>query len=689
MSAIASFYAQMSFNVDSTGLVKFREEMTLVKKEMALTLAIISKTATSLKGMLKSFESMQGKFDAKSMASWRKSIAAAARAYVKVMNASNGVLHQVAQEASKSQIKLSNFEKRLNSNIVALNSYAQALMPVVLLLERLRASAGSPLPRVGGGFRGGGNGGSGAGGGAPHPPSGAGAGGMGGMLAGAGIMSFLKPMLPMGMGLGGMLGGGYAFRELIGAGREMFAMELKMKAVSKSSEAFANNMKYVRELSQQLGLDLVGAGNAYAQIVVTAQEKMNPEQMQKMFTGFNKYYATVHMTTEDQRLANLAIQQMFGKDKIQAQEARLQMGQRVTPFIKLLTEAAKEKLGAKFTTFDDVMKRGLLDPAELLPIVADKLTEIANTGGALAEALENSQVAQVRFNNSLKEFSYIVMKGGLDHALAVMFSLGSEIIPAIATGFKSLIHLVKSLGTFLKAMLDLIQEHPFISGGIALFLGMALAINAMNKNMFLFLNRLADVLLAVKSLNVALLVSAARTAAMVAGLTAVVYLFSELEGYFNGEENNVLMVWYHGVQLLISEFDLMFAKIKLGWAEVRNGINPFADYNAQGIDTGNRSVNIPIITPLIDSMIKNMINPASDFIRDGVGLKPQSQDHWWSSPSNMNKPQSSIINNINIDISKAPINVQRAIENGDMSAMGNYLAQEIQSSYGGVGSYAS
>ena len=133
----------------------------------------------------------------------------------------------------------------------------------------------------------------------------------------------------------------------------------------------------------------------------------------------------------------------------------------------------------------------------------------------------------------------------------------------------------------------------------------------------------------------------------------------------------------------------MFAKIKLGWAEVRNGINPFADYNAQGIDTGNRSVNIPIITPLIDSMIKNMINPASDFIRDGVGLKPQSQDHWWSSPSNMNKPQRSIINNINIDISKAPINVQRAIENGDMSAMGNYLAQEIQSSYGGVGSYAS
>ena len=448
MSAIATFYTEMGFHVDFTGLVKFREEMTLVKREMGGTLALVAATAKALKSMLDSFGKMQHSFDAKSMQSWRKSIAAAARAYVKVMEASNGVLHQVAQEASKSQIKLSNFEKRLNSNIVALNSYAQALMPVVLLLERLRGAAGSPLPRVGGGFRGGANGAGGAGngghGGAGRPPSGAGT----GLLETAGIMAFLKPMLPMGMGLGGMLGGGYAFRELIGAGREMFAMELKMKAVSKSSEAFANNMKYVRELSQQLGLDLVGAGNAYAQIVVTAQEKMNPEQMQKMFTGFNKYYATVHMTAEDQRLANLAIQQMFGKDKIQAQEARLQMGQRVTPFIKLLTEAAKEQMGSKFTTFDDVMKKGLLDPSTLLPIVADKLTEIANTGGALAEALENSQVAQVRFNNSLKEFSYIVMKGGLDHALAVMFAYGSEAVPMAAKAIKGLIHTVKNLFDF-------------------------------------------------------------------------------------------------------------------------------------------------------------------------------------------------------------------------------------------------
>ena len=635
MSAIASFYAEMGFHVNSTGLVKFREEMTLVKKEMALTLAIISKTATSLKTMLKSFESMQGKFDAKSMASWRKSIAAAARAYVKVMNASNGVLHQVAQEASKSQIKLSNFEKRLNSNIVALNSYAHALMPVVLLLERLRGAAGSPLPRVGGGFRGGGNGGSGAGGGAPHPPSGAG----GGLLETAGIMAFLKPMLPMGMGLGGMLGGGYAFRELIGAGREMFAMELKMKAVSKSSEAFANNMKYVRELSQQLGLDLVGAGNAYAQIVVTAQEKMSPEQMQRMFAGFNKYYATVHMTTEDQRLANLAIQQMFGKDKIQAQEARLQMGQRVTPFIKLLTEAAKEKMGDKFTTFDDVMKRGLLDPAELLPIVADKLTEIANTGGALAEALENSQVAQVRFNNSLKEFSYVVMKGGLDHALAVMFSLGSEAVPMAAKAFKGMMHVVKNVFSFLSvAATDfntvvVALEMAVASLGVAMIVALTGGVAG-----FTFLWKAAGIATTVIGGLVAVLRGIATVVAPIAlivvGLTAISDMVDLLQGG-SAEESWLVALW-STILLALSNVSVWMSDFEVWILQIRAKLN-LLPKNMMGDTFTDDSVD--------------RANRATRRLLDADGGKPKVDAGNWF------KPQASPSAGVPVDQSSTTINI--------------------------------
>ena len=59
MSAIASFYAQMSFQVDSSGLVAFRKEMELTKKEMGGTLALVAATAKALKSMLDSFGKMQ------------------------------------------------------------------------------------------------------------------------------------------------------------------------------------------------------------------------------------------------------------------------------------------------------------------------------------------------------------------------------------------------------------------------------------------------------------------------------------------------------------------------------------------------------------------------------------------------------------------------------------------------------
>ena len=591
--AIAEFWASMSFKVDSSGLTAFRSEMASVKREMGNTLAILHATSKALKNTLKDFGRLQHSFDAKSMASWRKSIAAAARAYVKVMQSSNGVLQQVAGEAAKSQIKLSNLEKRFISGTTSLNNYNHALRQTVLLLDRMRASAGTPLPRVGGGFRGGASGGSGAGGGAPHPPSGAGAGGLGGMLAGAGLMSFLKPMLPMGMGIGGMLGGGYAFRELITAGREVMAMELKMKAVSGSSQEFARNMKFVRDMSQEMGLDLVTTGNAFANIVVTAKEKMSPEAMQEMFKGFNKYYTAVHMTTEDQRLANLAIQQMFGKDKIQAQEARLQMGQRVTPFIKLLTEVAKEQMGDKFTSFDDVMKRGLLDPSKMLPEVAKKLTEIANTGGAYEEALKNSQVAQIRFNNSLKEFSVIVMKGGLDHALAVMFSIGSEAVPMAAKAFKGMMHVVKNVFSFLSvAATDfntvvVALEMAVASLGIAMIVALTGGVAG-----FTYLWKAAGIATGVVGGLLTVLRGIAAVVAPIAlivvGLTAISDMVDLLQGG-SAEESWLVALW-STILLALSNVSVWMSDFEVWILQIRDKLN-LLPKNLMGDTFTNEAVN--------------------------------------------------------------------------------------------------
>jgi len=678
MSAIAEFYASMQFRVDSSGLTAFRLEMETVKKEMGQTLAILHATSKALKNTIKDFGKLQHSFDAKAMSSWRKSIAAAARAYVKVMNASNGVLHQVAQEASKSQIKLSNLEKRFISGTNALNNYNHALRQTVLLLGRMRASAGTPLPRVGGGFRGGGSGGNGAGGGAPHPPSGAGGGGMGGMLAGAGIMSFLKPMLPMGMGIGGMLGGGYAFRELITAGREVMAMELKMKAVSGSSYEFARNMKFVRDMSQEMGLDLITTGNAFANIVVTAKEKMSPEAMQEMFKGFNKYYTAVHMTTDDQRLANLAIQQMFGKDKIQAQEARLQMGQRVTPFIKLLTEVAKEQMGSKFTSFDDVMKRGLLDPSKMLPEVAKKLTEIANTGGAYEEALKNSQVAQIRFNNSLKEFSVIVMKGGLDHLLAVMFTIGSEAVPVAAKAIKGLMHSIKNVHEFVNFVFTDIHTWLAVTLVAAVtVLGFAIYDLAAGTAVSVAVAQMAfyNLRAAIVAVGSSIAATLAPLALFVAGYLAIADMVDLIKG--ENAEESWLVALVSTVDLLLSNVSVWMLDFELWLLQIRAKLN-LLPKNMMGDTFTDEGVN--------------RANNATRRLLDADGGKPKVDAGNWFKPqatpsAGASVDQSSTTINITLpQLSPAEVNM---ISGGDVKGFAASLGNSVYKALSDYTAYTS
>ena len=672
MSAIATFFADMQFRVDSSGLTAFRTEMLTVKKEMAQTLAILHATSKALKNTLKDFGKLQHTFDAKSMSSWRKSIAAAARAYVKVMQSSNGVLQQVAGEAAKSQIKLSNLEKRFISGTTSLNNYNNSLRTTVALLQQLRASAGSPLPRVGGGFRGGGNGGSGAGGGAPHPPSGAGAGGMGGMLAGAGLMSFLKPMLPMGMGIGGMLGGGYAFRELITAGREVMAMELKMKAVSGSSQEFARNMKFVRDMSQEMGLDLVTTGNAFANIVVTAKEKMSPEAMQEMFKGFNKYYTAVHMTTDDQRLANLAIQQMFGKDKIQAQEARLQMGQRVTPFIKLLTEVAKEQMGSKFTSFDDVMKRGLLDPSKMLPEVAKKLADIANTGGAYEEALKNSQVAQIRFNNSLKEFSVIVMKGGLDHLLAVMFSVGSEAVPMAAKAIKGLMHAIKNLYDFASVVFtDINTWIAVVLTGSLITLAYTFTAAGGSAVVAATLAKIAfyNLRVAIVAVGSSIAATLAPLALFIAGAMAISDMVDLLQG--GNPEDSWLVTLVAIVDFVLSSISLKIAELSLSVTKLMAMLHLLPsnmDYDDKGNATPNGGVfkeypTLELGKPTGSRAIEAM-SKVGNWVWDKAYYGGQSQ-------------QQAPVQQVSVQVNMPQMTPQQAaiLQTGDMSLFGEAMGQ--------------
>ena len=313
---IASLYASLGFNVDQSGLTTFRTEMQTLKKEFTGVLkdtANMNRRLKVLAGRLGEFNRL---FNPQNITDWRKRLVTAIRQYQNVMQSSRQQMTVFANDVEKSQIKLLGFETRLRSNITTLDKYRTHLEPVVLLLERLRAAAGSPLPRPRGGY---GGGGGGQGGGGGHGGQGGAGGGVGsGLLQAAGIGAFLRPMMPTGMGLGGLLGSGYAFREMVLAGRELQAMEFKLKAVSESADVFNSNLKFVKETSQALALNVTEFGSAYASIFQSAKRFAGVEQIQEMSLGMNKYFRTLQMTPDQIKGSLRAIGQMLNKEQVMA-----------------------------------------------------------------------------------------------------------------------------------------------------------------------------------------------------------------------------------------------------------------------------------------------------------------------------------------------------------------------------------
>lgn len=311
---IASLYASLGFNVDQSGLTAFRTEMQTLKKEFTEVLkdtANMNRRLKTLAGRLGQFNNL---FNPQNITDWRKRLVTAIRHYSSVMYATRQQMVTFGQYVFDSERKLHWFENRLKSNINTLDTYRQHLEPVVLLLERLRGAAGSPLPRPRGGY-GGGSGGNQGGGGA----RGQGGGSVGGgLLQAMGVGAFLRPMLPTGMGIGGMLGAGYGFRELVQAGREMQAMESKLKAVSENAAVFNSNLEFVKKTSHNLALNVTEFGASYASIFQSAKRTAGVEQIQQMSEGMNKYFRTLQMTPEQIKGSLRAVSQMFNKEAVQA-----------------------------------------------------------------------------------------------------------------------------------------------------------------------------------------------------------------------------------------------------------------------------------------------------------------------------------------------------------------------------------
>lgn len=251
------------------------------------------------------------------------------------------------------------------------------------------------------------------------------------------------------------LGAAFALSKMNDISQKVIAATNSLEAVSGNEANFNSNKNFLNNLSNEQGLNFRDVAPQFSSIYQSASPSIGVKGTQDMFRGIMKY-GTVHgLDKEAMKGSMVALSQMFGKDKIQSEEARQQFSERMPNGMALLTKAAFNSGQIKtdsVAAFGDLMQKGKADPKKILPELGKLMEELAMHNNAYAKSLETTRVAQGRMNKSFEDSVMLFSKGGFDKGMASFFTSLSDsmqraapLTEAMGKAFDLLVRPVNSL----------------------------------------------------------------------------------------------------------------------------------------------------------------------------------------------------------------------------------------------------
>ena len=205
---------------------------------------------------------------------------------------------------------------------------------------------------------------------------------------------------------------------LLEAQKQLQAIHFTLMAATGSSTLAADAFKFVSDESQKLGLVLPTAAQGFANLSASATAAgVSLSDQKELFDAYARSSTTLHLSTEQSSRALLALEQMFAKGKIQAQELRLQLGQAIPGAAQRFQNAVMEmtkgtSLAGK--SFDQLLAAGELTTSKFLPALVKALQESGRGVEQAAQGLQaNLNRVQTAWFNLKTEVS-----GGLFNDVA-------------------------------------------------------------------------------------------------------------------------------------------------------------------------------------------------------------------------------------------------------------------------------
>lgn len=444
---IAKLFAGLGFQVDTSGLVKFKKAIADARSEMT-NISRGAKTATNqFRNLRRETDKLSASMGKIKNAGGAKNVGGSYRQLAgdvwKVKNALDGI--------ANNQPRTTKAIGKINASVIAGLTHWDAYRRSIVQTRQSLANLNGDLNRLRANSRvdvrirnTGGNGGGG---------SGEGSGGLGGAgaLGGAfGLRAMLGSFLPAlaVSSAGGAIGFGAA--RGVEAARDQTRMESMILMTSKSGEEFARTLDYVKGEAARLGLSSTELGKSFAQINMAARG-LDQGTKEKMFTGFSEFMMSMGTSADDQKGIFRAFNQMFSNNRILQEEIN-QLSERGIPATLVYDAAMKAYDTTNIQKIKKLQEDGKLDPKKVLPIMAKMVQDLAHDSGSYAKMMESSIVKQGKMYEQLRQTSKQVMDSGLDEWLGKIFGQLTEIVAQLGDVAKALEVVVKRVNEFKKGL---------------------------------------------------------------------------------------------------------------------------------------------------------------------------------------------------------------------------------------------
>lgn len=251
------------------------------------------------------------------------------------------------------------------------------------------------------------------------------------------------------------LGAAFAFSQMNDINQKVVAATNSLEAVSGSQENFNSNNNYLHNISREMGLNFRDIAPQFSSILQAAGSSIGTGGTQDMFRGIMQFGTTHGLSSEAMKGSMVALSQMFGKDKIQSEEARQQFAERMPNGMAMLAQAAgnvKLTKNGTVAEFGELMQKGNADPKKILPELGRLMKEASERNDAYAKSLDTTRTAQNRMNVAFEEAVTVFAQGGFDRGMGEFFKSMTDgmnrsqpLIKALGAAFENLVKPVSAL----------------------------------------------------------------------------------------------------------------------------------------------------------------------------------------------------------------------------------------------------